>query len=123
MNENTIRVLIVEDEEALLFGLKKLLQNSRTLIDTASSLADAEVLLHQNRYQAVLTDLRLSDTDIIEGYLVVKAVRALQPGCKIVVMTAFAEKGLKYHAAEGAVDFFLSKPIEPVRIREILNAL
>ena len=123
MNDNTKRVLIVEDEEALLFGLKKLLQNAKTIIDIARSLKEAEALLHQNLYQAVITDLRLSGSEIIEGYDVVRMARELQLGCKIVVITAYSENGSQYHIAEGAVDHFFEKPVSMDRIREILNSL
>ncbi len=123
MNDIAKRVLIVEDEEALLFGLKKLLQNNKTIIDIARSLKEADELLHQNHYQAVITDLRLSGAEVIEGYDVVRIARESQPGCKIMVITAYAENGSKYHTTEGTVDYFLEKPVSPARIREILNTL
>jgi DNA-binding NtrC family response regulator len=123
MNDGGKNVLIVEDEEALLFGLKKLLQSAKLFIDIARSLKEAEDLLRQNRYQAVITDLRLSGAEIIEGYDVVRLARELQPGCKVIVITAYAENGTNYRVAEGAVDHFLEKPVSPARIREILNTL
>jgi CheY-like chemotaxis protein len=123
MDNDGKRVLIVEDEEALLFGLKKLLQNEKTTIDVASSLNEATEFLRHNRYQAVITDLRLTGAEVIEGYDVVRLTKELQPGCRIVVITAYAENGPKYHAAEGDVDHFLEKPVSPAKIREILSAL
>jgi len=120
---NVKRVLVVEDEEALLFGLKKLLKNDKTDIDVARSLTEAVDFLTQNRYQAVITDLRLSGAEVIEGYEVVKKARELQQGCKIIVITAYAENGSKYRAEEGLADYFLEKPVSPARIREILNTL
>lgn len=120
---NSKRVLIVEDEEALLFGLRRLLQNDKTVIDIAQSLKEAETHLRQNRYQAVVTDLRLSGAEVIEGYDVVRLARDLQPGCKIIVITAYAENGSRYQTMEGAADFFLEKPVSPARIREILDTL
>ncbi len=118
-----IRVLIVEDEEALLFGLQKILQNNRTTVDAARSLKEAKDFLRQNKYQAVISDLRLSGSEIIEGYDVVKIAKELQPGCKIIVITAYSENGSQYHIAENAVDHFFEKPISMDRIREILNTL
>jgi CheY-like chemotaxis protein len=117
------RILIVEDEEALLFGLKRLLKNNGTEIDVACTLQEAVDHLAKNRYQAVITDLRLSGAEVIEGYEVVKKVKELQAGCKIIVITAYAENGSKYRAEEGLADYFLEKPVSPARIREILNTL
>ncbi|OGS33347.1 MAG: hypothetical protein A2293_08725 [Elusimicrobia bacterium RIFOXYB2_FULL_49_7] len=120
---NAKRVLIVEDEEALLFGLKKLLETETIVISIARSLKEAETLMHQIRYQAVITDLRLSDAEMIEGYEVVATARKLYPQCKIVVITANADNGPRYRTAEQMVDYFLPKPVPTPRIREILNAL
>ncbi len=123
MSDNAKRVLIVEDEEALLFGLKKLLVNDKTTIDTARSLKEAETLLRQNQYQAMITDLRLAGVVVIEGYAVAKITRELQPKCKIIVITAYTETESKQHIAEGDMDYFFEKPVPVDRIREILNTL
>jgi DNA-binding NtrC family response regulator len=47
MNEKKKRVLIVDDEEALLFGLKMLLQNDMLLVEVARTLQEATELLHK----------------------------------------------------------------------------
>jgi len=123
MKQNVKRVLIVEDEQALLFGLKKLLQSEFIIIDDACSLKEAELFLNNNSYQAVITDLRLSGADVVEGYDVIRIAKKLQPDCKIMVITAYAENGEKFKVAEGNVDHFLEKPVSPKKLKELLDAI
>lgn len=123
MKQETKRVLIVEDEKALLFGLKKLLQNDFTIIDDACSLKEAELFLTNNSYKAVITDLRLSGAEVVEGYDVIKITKRLQPDCKTIVITAYAENGTEFQVAEGTVDHFLEKPVSPKKLKEILDSI
>jgi CheY-like chemotaxis protein len=121
--ENMKRILVVEDEEALLFGLKKLLQNSETSVDIATNLQEARKLLSQNTYNAILTDLRLSGAGGLEGYEVAKLAKELQENCKIIMITAYAENMSKESVQGLGVDFFLEKPVSPKKIKEILESI
>lgn len=117
------RILIVEDEEALLFGLKKLLEGSALTVHTAGSLASAGNLLRLNEYKALITDLRLSGTSVQEGLEVIAQARRLQPECRIIAITAFAADETQNRVKALGVDSFLEKPVSPDKLRKILSTL
>jgi DNA-binding response OmpR family regulator len=123
MSQNQNRILLIEDEEALLFGFKKLLQNENTVVDTAQTLPEAKELLRQNIYRVVITDLRLTNAQIKEGYDVVALARGMQKNAKIIVITAYSENSTREQAMSLGADYFLEKPVAPKQIKEILDAL
>lgn len=122
MNHDGKRILIVEDEAALLFGLTRLLKDSETQIDTSTTLSEAAKLLKQNSYQFIITDLRLSGSNSIEGFDIVKLAKKYQPYGKVAIMTAYAESAILEKAKELGVDYFLEKPIPLSKIKELLSS-
>lgn len=119
--DNTINnVLIVEDEEALLFGLEKLLKTPGINIFAAQTLDQAKALLTKRSFKAVITDLRLTGTTLMEGMEVIKMAKESQPNCKIIAMTAYVDNEVKNEVEKLGVDFYLEKPVSPKTIRDIL---
>ena len=122
MNDLTIKkILIVDDEEAILFAFSKVLMKHDLQIHTASSLNDAWNLMKKNEYQAVIADLRLSGTGNNEGFDVIRFVKTNQKNCKIVVMTAFGDENTKAKAFSLGIDHYLEKPISPYKLKEFLE--
>jgi CheY-like chemotaxis protein len=124
MTENLVRnVLLVEDEEALLFGLKKLLEGTGVTVHAARTLEEAKDFLSRHAYKVVITDLRLTGTTIVEGLEVISLAKTLQPGCKIITMTAYAENGTHLRVEELGVDYFLEKPVSLNTLKSILSSI
>jgi CheY-like chemotaxis protein len=117
------RILIVEDEDALLFGFKKLLGSSTISIHTAPTWKKASSLLQKHDYQVIITDLRLSPSSASEGLDVIKMARNLNAAATIIVITAYAENGTKSLAEKLGANIFLEKPVSPIKLRDILNSL
>jgi DNA-binding NtrC family response regulator len=123
VNQSAKNILIVEDEKALLFGLKKLLQAPDINISTAQTLQEAITLINQQSFQAVITDLRLTGSALIEGMQVIKHVKTNQPDCKVIAITAYAEEGTKNEVEKLGVDYYLEKPVAPKTLKEILTSI
>jgi CheY-like chemotaxis protein len=81
------RILIVDDEPAILGLLKSVLELSSFEPHTAGSAAEAKSLLSQQRFDFVLTDMRMESTTA--GFDVVRAARQLDPKPVIAILTAF----------------------------------
>ncbi len=121
--EKTIKskILIVDDEEAILFAFSKVLASQDFEIHSAQSLDEALKLLQNNTYRVVIADLRLSGISNNEGYDVIKFVNKDKKDCKIIVMTAFGDAKTKEEVFSLGIDFYFEKPVSPYKIREILT--
>ena len=81
------RVLIVDDEAAIIGLLKTVLESSSFEVSVARSAAEAKVCLREARFDLVLTDMRMETP--LAGYEVVRAARQMNPRPATVIITAF----------------------------------
>jgi CheY-like chemotaxis protein len=114
------RVLIVDDEPAILFAFSQYLKSSTVIIETASTLQEAIDMLKQQTFDAVIADLRLTGTTNIEGYEVIRQARLLQPSSKIMVVTAYGGDTIKKTIHEMGANHYFEKPVSPQTIKEVL---
>ena len=81
------RILIVDDEPAILGLLKSVLELSSFEPQTARSATEAKSFLAQQQFDVVLTDMRMETTTA--GFEVVRAARQIDPRPVIAILTAF----------------------------------
>lgn len=81
------RVLIVDDETSILNLLKSVLEASSFEVETAKSAVEATTRLRREKYDLVLTDMRMETP--ISGYDVVRAAQQIRPRPAIAILTAF----------------------------------
>ncbi len=117
------KILLVEDEDAILFAFKKVLSVPSVSVDTAQSLEEARAYLGQNEYHAVIADLRLSDATTIEGFEVIRETKRLQSHCTIIVLTAYGKNDTREKVFELGANYYLEKPVSPQKIKEMLQNL
>jgi len=123
MSNSPRKILLVEDEDAILFAFKKVLSAPTLIVDTAQSLEEAVVQLHHNEYRAVIADLRLSNATAIEGFEVIKQAKKKQGHCTIIVLTAYGKSDTREHVFTLGADYYLEKPVSPHKIKDILKSL
>jgi DNA-binding response OmpR family regulator len=81
------RILLVDDEVAVLLTLKAVLEISGFEVDTAASAREGVSKLHTREYQMLITDMRMeSDAAGIE---VIKAARVASYHPAVALLTAF----------------------------------
>ena len=120
---NTIRILLVDDEEVITFGFSKVLAGPGIIIDCAQTADEAKILTDKYSYTAAMIDLGLSNSNILEGIDVVRLLKQSQPDCVLVVITAYGEDDTRKHTMEAGADIFLEKPVEPQKFKEVLREL
>ena len=104
------RILIVDDEEAILSAMKDYLESYEWAVDCARDVGEAEALLAQARYAVVIADLRLSPTQAIGGLDLIAHVREKYPTTRTVLLTAYGSSQVEGEARRLGVDAFLHKP-------------
>jgi two-component system response regulator HydG len=122
-HEKPVRILFIDDEEDVLFAYERIIQNPEIIIETAICLPEAMAFLAKHDYKAVVTDMRLADTESKEGLEIIKASKTRNPRCKVIVVSAFGYKTIKDSAFELGADLFLEKPVSPAKIRDVLSSM
>lgn len=109
MAEPKRRLLIVDDQRDLASSYKRALGDDYE-IDIAVTLDEAITKIDGNRYDAVLSDLQLTE-DGQEGYQVVKHARdRYGTRATIVLNTARASDDVNARGLQNGADSFLKKP-------------
>lgn len=117
------KILIVDDEETLLFGFSKVLESPFMSVDTAQTVHKAKQLISVNFYHAVIVDLRLTGSTEMEGLEIVKFIRKVNSECTIIVLTAFSGKDIVERVNDVGAHFYFEKPISPGLIKNIIQSL
>ncbi len=117
------RLLIVDDEQPIVFALKSYFATLGYEVDAAQELEEAQALVARHAYSAVIADLRLSQRSGTEGLGLVSHVRELAPGTKIILLTAYGSAEIEAQAFQLGADVFLHKPEPLAKIAGILEDL
>jgi len=114
------RLLIVDDEEAVCWSLKRGLERTGLAVRVAATAEEALKVAGQERFDAALLDVRLP---IMDGVTAVEKLRALQPNLRIAVMTAFGDLDTAVRAMAAGASEYLAKPFEWERIQQVVQRL
>lgn len=119
------RLLIVDDEEAILYAYKRLFGTSKNgiTVDTAKSMEEAAEFLRKYKYQVVLTDLRLGIDDDQGGFRVIRFIKQFDKNIKIILVTAYGNFQVEKKSYELGADYYLEKPVPMEELRRILKEL
>jgi DNA-binding response OmpR family regulator len=113
------RILLVDDELAILLTLKAVLEINGFDVETAASAREGKAKIRANEYHMIITDMRMeSDT---AGTEVVRAAKkaAYQPA--VAMLTAFPLPGSEWQ--EDGADEMLVKPMNASDLVRQLEAL
>ena len=111
-------ILIVDDDQAVLYTAKLILKQQYAHVQTESSPSQIATHLQQRSFDVLVLDMNFAQgkTSGQEGLFWIRRVRELDPKVQIVVTTAYGDIELAVNAMkEGAVDF-LTKPWEKEKL-------
>jgi len=114
------RVLVVDDEESIRFGLGRLLAQRGAQTEAAPSIGAAAALLDRFRPDAVLLDLKLPDADGLSG---LRRLREARPDARIVMMTGYGTIENAVEAVKAGAEDFLTKPVAAEHLFHVLGRL
>jgi len=118
-------VLLVDDEETILFALEDYLSAAGWDVATARGRAAAERLLDERSFSAAVVDLRLSVADEggAEGLELARSIRERRPEARVLVLTAYGSRELEEAAQGLGVVAWLQKPQPLDRLHDRLASL
>jgi two-component system OmpR family response regulator len=112
-----MRVLVVEDEAFLARQLTAALRRAGYAVDHAADGERADLLGHDERYDAVVLDLGLPKVD---GLTLLRRWREAGQGMPVLVLTARGSWHEKVRGIDGGADDYMAKPF---RMEELLARL
>jgi two-component system OmpR family response regulator len=112
-----MRVLVVEDEAFLAKQLTAALRRAGYAVDHAADGERADLLGHDERYDAVVLDLGLPKVD---GLTLLRRWREAGQGMPVLVLTARGSWHEKVQGIDGGADDYMAKPF---RMEELLARL
>ena len=103
------RVLLVDDEEDILWGLSDSLKKEGLEVLTAQDGEEALLHLDDGPVDVMVTDIRMPGMNGVE--LLLKA-KELHPEINVIVMTAYGSDELKTEVLERGALHYLEKPFD-----------
>jgi len=108
------RVLLVDDEAAILRTFRYCLEDQGYRVATASSAAQAEALLQRQVFDLCLLDLRLGEDN---GLDLLAQMRVQAPWMRVVIVTAHSAVDTAVDAIRAGAADYLVKPCSPEQLR------
>jgi DNA-binding response OmpR family regulator len=115
-----MRLLLVEDNEALSGLLQKGLNAAGFAVDAVQSVAEALAGVARTRFSAIVLDLGLPDGD---GYSVLENLRTKGDSTPVLILTARTAVGDKVKGFNRGADDYLGKPFALEELVARLQAL
>jgi len=116
------RILIVDDEQTLIFFLRRGLSEAglNCNVDVVSSGEEALAKLAIDEYRVLITDLKMPG---INGLALASAARSLHPAIGIILMTAYGSREVEAEAEQLMIDGYLTKPFQMKRLRDLVEQI
>ena len=106
----TIRILFVDDEPSIRMMLPPVLQQHGFDVRVAANVAEALVEINSSNFDVLISDLNIEKQG--DGFLVVSAMRHLQPDCVNLILTGYPALETALQAIHDQVDGYLIKPAD-----------
>jgi len=114
------KILLVDDDQSVLDGLKKILTQDGYAVSTASSGYEALNLLSKRGVDIILTDMKLPG---MGGLSLIQEIRKKNEPVAIVVITAYSSVKTAVDAIKCGADDYLTKPLNIEELQVVLEKL
>jgi DNA-binding response OmpR family regulator len=115
-----MKILIIEDDEAILNMLKRGLEDEDFVVDTATNGEDGEYMAETNHYDVIILDWMLPSK---EGIEVLKDIRKKGVLTPVLMLTAKDTTDNKIEGLNNGADDYLAKPFSFDELLARLNAI
>ena len=105
-----VRVLFVDDEQAILVTFSAILRQKGFDVTTAASVPDALRLINYEPFEVLISDLNIGEPG--DGFTVVSAMRRVQPQAAAFILTGYPDFESALLAIRNQVDDYFTKPAD-----------
>ncbi|KUJ96075.1 MAG: ATP-dependent Lon protease [Desulfonauticus sp.] len=116
-----VKILVVDDEKITCLNLKHVLEKEGYEVEYSLNGAEAIHKIDNNKYDLVITDLKMQDVD---GFELLDYVKKKDKNIEVIIITGYATVSSAVSALKKGSYHFLSKPLELTEVRNtVKNAL
>ena len=112
------KILIVDDEEAARYGIRRALEGRTSRIFEAASAKAARSLIQEHQPQVMLVDINMPEED---GISLVKSLAELPIRPLAIMITAYSTAKVAVDAMKAGAYDYLTKPFEIDELRLVVN--
>lgn len=120
MSQQRDVVLIVDDDEAVLTMLVKVIRSNGIDAETATNGEDALKLIESKSYDLILLDVNMSG---IDGFEVVETIRKKRIKTPIIIVSGRKEDYDTLYGLDIGADDYITKPFNPITLGAKVKAL
>ena len=114
------RVLVVDDESGVRFGIRDFLEQQGYEVEEAESCQDAQHVFRSSRPDVVIADYMLPDGTALD---LIPRLKEIDSNIPLLVLTAHGSIDLAVRAIKEGAEQFLTKPLELPALQVILQRL
>lgn len=118
MATNNQSILIVEDDEAAVFGYSSFLSDIGYTVSSAASLKEACSIIETDLFDAILLDLKLPDGNALHW---IPTQKQRYPHVPIIVISGMGDIPTAVQATKNGAENFLTKPVEMGHLKTALE--
>jgi len=124
-NQEGLNILLAEDNAINMLLIRELLRRRGHRITEVTTGTDAVEAARETEFDLLLTDIHMPGMDGIEAARAIRAAEARGDGRRlpIVALTADVLEEGKHACLEAGMDGFLTKPVNPDELEEMLRVL
>jgi len=115
-----IKILVVDDEEHTRLGYAEVLEMENYKVSMAEDALKAIELLKEEKFDIVVTDLRMPEMD---GLAFLERLKQIDKNAKAIMITAFGSFKTYKKATDGGVVIYLNKPVRAAELMEAVNTV
>lgn len=118
------KILVVDDNEDILFTLKMLLRPLAESITTCADPKEINRLVSRTRYNVILLDMNFTDDAVSgkEGFYWMERIREISPETVIILITAYSDTEKAVRAIKAGATDFIPKPWQNEKLLATLSS-
>ncbi len=112
-----MNILIVDDDPIVVQSCRRILEAPDMAVLSASTVEEGEHLLAENRFDLMLTDIKMPGQD---GFEMIRRAKKRWPDMPVLMMTGYLTAGTMEKGRQSGADNCIAKPFTPL---ELLSAV
>lgn len=119
-SDKKLKILIVEDEETAELYLSIVLKNiGKEILHATTGIEAIDICRKNPDIDLIMMDIKMPEMD---GYEATRKIREFNKDVIIIAQTAYALMGDRKKSLEAGCDDYISKPIDPTLLTELIKA-